>query len=642
MKLSFLSPAGQNQSGWLKKIVKKNKDGKIDRRWLLLVIVVAFFILAFFLAGFAFAFEVKYRDRFFPGSKIGQISLAGLTKNEASSLISQITDSLEKGGIKITYQNDGKTEIKIAPSITAISDPDLSRQIFRFDSAKTIDDAFAYGRSGNWRQNLSARLTAIIKGKKFSAQFNLDEKTFQKIIEEQFINENQPAQNAKPKITWERDDYQIEIEPEKNGAAVDYDYLINQIKNNLAELDNQPIKAVLKNEIPAISLAEAEAKKYLIEEALATSTPKFSSGEESWTISKNTFAGLLEFKKENEEVALAYNQEKFNDWLLKIAGPSINLEARNAKAEFADGRIIKLVAHQEGRSIDLEKTKAAAEENLAAGIINTVIAVQTTKPEITIETVNDFGIKEIIGTGHSNFKGSPKNRRHNIKNGAEKLNGILIKPGEEFSLIKALGAIDASTGYLPELVIKGNKTIPEYGGGLCQIGTTVFRAAMASGLPITERQSHSYNVPYYLENGLPGTDATIYDPKPDFKFINDTGNYILIQTRIEGDHLYFDFWGQKDGRTVVRTTPKVWGWVSPAPTRIVETLDLKPGEKKCTESSHKGVNASFDYIVTYPDGEEKKTTFTSRYKPWQAVCLVGVEKLSEEQATTTPDIPVTP
>ena len=146
------------------------------------------------------------------------------------------------------------------------------------------------------------------------------------------------------------------------------------------------------------------------------------------------------------------------------------------------------------------------------------------------------------------------------------------------------------------------------------------------------------NVSYYLEDGLPGIDATIYVPRPDVRFINDTGHYILIQSRIEGDYLYFDFWGTKDGRITEKTKPTTWGWIAPPATKYIETTKLAVGTKKCTESAHYGVSASFDYNVTYPDGEVKKTTFTSKYKPWQAVCLIGVEQLSEDTATTTEDI----
>jgi vancomycin resistance protein YoaR len=183
-----------------------------------------------------------------------------------------------------------------------------------------------------------------------------------------------------------------------------------------------------------------------------------------------------------------------------------------------------------------------------------------------------------------------------------------------------LGAIDKTSGYLPELVIKGNRTIPELGGGLCQIGTTLFRAALQSGLPITERRSHSYRVSYYEPAG---TDCTIYSPHPDCRFLNDTGTYIFLQTRIDGDDLIFKFWGARDGRNVAITEPVVYNITKPLPTKYIETQDLEPGETKCTERAHNGAEARFDYTVKYADGTEKIRTFFSHYKPWQAVCLVG-------------------
>jgi len=163
----------------------------------------------------------------------------------------------------------------------------------------------------------------------------------------------------------------------------------------------------------------------------------------------------------------------------------------------------------------------------------------------------------------------------------------------------------------------------------------MFRTALGTGLPITMRRNHSYRVSYYEPAG---TDATIYSPWPDLKFINDTGNNILIQSRIEGDNLFFDFWGTSDGRIATRTTPVIYNIVRPGPTKIIETLDLEPGVKKCTEHAHNGADAYFDYTVTFPNGEVREKRFNSHYVPWQEVCLVGVEKLSADIATSTEKI----
>jgi vancomycin resistance protein YoaR len=150
--------------------------------------------------------------------------------------------------------------------------------------------------------------------------------------------------------------------------------------------------------------------------------------------------------------------------------------------------------------------------------------------------------------------------------------------------------------------------------------------ALDSGLKITQRRNHSYRVRYYEPVG---TDATIYDPAPDFRFKNDTANHVLITAAIQnGDDMVFTTWGTKDGRVAKQENYKVFG-ITPAPaTRYIETTDLPPGKVKCTETAHAGASASFDYVVTQVDGTEARETFKSYYKPWGAVCLKGVAAIS--------------
>jgi vancomycin resistance protein YoaR len=284
----------------------------------------------------------------------------------------------------------------------------------------------------------------------------------------------------------------------------------------------------------------------------------------------------------------------------------------------------------DGKKLNLEINYAKINQRIIAKNNSPIeLEVELTKSATSIGSTNDLGITELIGRGQSNFKGSPTNRRINIANGAKILNGILIAPQEEFSTIKALGEIDGEHGFKQELVIKGNRTIPEYGGGLCQIGTTAFRVALRSGRPITQRRNHSYRVTYYEPAGM---DATIYDPQPDFKFLNDTGKHILLTTRIEGDELIFDMYGTKDGRTIEISPdpPRIYNVKSAGTPRNIETTDLKPGEKKRVESAHAGADTYFKYTVTYPNGEVKETEFTSHYVSWPEVWLVGVAASSTE------------
>lgn len=177
-----------------------------------------------------------------------------------------------------------------------------------------------------------------------------------------------------------------------------------------------------------------------------------------------------------------------------------------------------------------------------------------TKPKISGDDRERLGLRELIGEGKSNFKGSPKNRVFNIKRALKQYENILIAPGEEFSFVDYLGEVDGEHGYLPELVIKYNKTEPEFGGGICQVSSTVFRAAIYSGLKIAERRNHAYAVQYYKPIGM---DATIYIPKPDLKFTNNTPGYILMQPIITDFDLTFRFFGTKDGRSVKVDGPHI-------------------------------------------------------------------------------------
>lgn len=380
--------------------------------------------------------------------------------------------------------------------------------------------------------------------------------------------------------------------------------------------------------------------------------------EKTWIITQDQIRNWLEFQPTQNGVVIGLNKDETETYLKTLA-EEIDTPPQNAKFTIENGVVKNFQIQQGGKELNID---ASYDEinNYITGFDETQIPstcpktpkpteeetiqliVKITAPQVPIGSINNLGIQELVGTGESNFAGSPVNRRHNIAVGAAKLNGTLIAPGEEFSTNKALGEISGATGYLQELVIKGDKTIPEYGGGLCQIGTTMFRVALNAGLPITERRPHSYRVVYYEPAGM---DATIYSPKPDLKFVNDTPGYLLLQTKIDGNILTFELWGTSDGRTVEISKPKIYNFVSPGPTKIIETEDLAPGVKKCTEKAHTGADAEFSRTVTSKTGETKTETWTSHYIPWSAVCLVGKEPAPPPAESPTPEStppPVTP
>jgi vancomycin resistance protein YoaR len=314
---------------------------------------------------------------------------------------------------------------------------------------------------------------------------------------------------------------------------------------------------------------------------------------------------LLLLKKETET---SINQEEVKDFLDALS-EKFDKDPIDAKFQIGENGIVDFANSQEGIKIDVPKST-----ELLSGILTSnenfqetkevSLPYNTTEPKIKSSEAGKLGINTVIGEGVSNFRGSPKNRIFNINVATEKFNGVIIKPDEEFSFIKTLGPVDGEHGYAPELVIKKDKTEPEFGGGICQVSTTAFRAAINSGLKITARRNHAYPVAYYNPQGM---DSTVYIPWPDLRFINNTSNNILIQTKIEGTILKFQFFGTDDGRKVEIVGPKILEKNPDGSMKATFTQNVYDKDGKTIINDV--FNSNYESPSKYPHpGEEKLTT----------------------------------
>lgn len=248
------------------------------------------------------------------------------------------------------------------------------------------------------------------------------------------------------------------------------------------------------------------------------------------------------------------------------------------------------------------------------------------------QELKDRGITELFSVGYSNFSGSSWKRVHNIKTGINRFNGVIMPKDTVFSFNNQLGPVDGSTGYLEELVIKGDKTEPDFGGGLCQVSSTFFRAGLFGGLDIAERKAHSYAVSYYARPGGHGLDCTIYPGVSDCKILNDSPGDILIQAYIDGNDAYFKFYGTQDGRTVGLDGPYYSNQAAAPPDKTIYDPNLPEDYYEEKEHPHNGFDATWYRTVVNAFGEETKQTFISRYQARPKVILRGGEATSETNA----------
>lgn len=340
--------------------------------------------------------------------------------------------------------------------------------------------------------------------------------------------------------------------------------------------------------------------------------------------------------EQEKEIILPEGAELKEDWALDTDKVATYLEENIAPTWNKTREDVRIYKDEEGKIQfngvgtfgETLKTKSSA-EIIEKAVLNDVSFVtldfDTEQPAVTVDDpdLQALGIKDLITIGESDFSGSPYNRIQNITIGAGKFNGALIPQGEIFSFNDTLGEVSARTGYLQELVIKGDMTVPDYGGGLCQVSTTTFRAALLAGLDIVERWPHAYAVTYYEPWG---SDATIYIGGKNLRFKNDTNGAILIQTNIKENHLYFHFYGTHDQREVALYGPYIGGWQAALPTRTKYTADLAPGETKVVSGAHVGLNATWVQFVrlsTDSEKTERLKTFFSRFEPRGLFYLVG-------------------
>lgn len=307
----------------------------------------------------------------------------------------------------------------------------------------------------------------------------------------------------------------------------------------------------------------------------------------------------------------------------------------DAELQFENGRVKTFKPSSDGQDLDINSIEKNIENRLpylmSSGTNQTftiTVPLTVLHPKIATGDVNNLGIKELIGYGTSLFQHSIPSRIYNVTLGATRINGTIVKPGEEFSFAKTVGDVSSLTGYQQAYVIQGGHTVLGDGGGICQVSTTLFRAALNAGLPITERHAHDYRVGYYEEDGPPGIDATVYVPNIDLRFRNDTGHSVLIQTVIDPSELRLSFYiyGTKDGRDVTMTTPSISG-ESPAPAPLYQDDPTLPkGTTKQVDFAAAGARVSFSRTVRKDGKIVIADTFVSNYRPWQAIYLVGTKE----------------
>ncbi|MBD3270344.1 hypothetical protein GF376_02360 [Candidatus Peregrinibacteria bacterium] len=567
---------------------------------------VIFLILTLFSSAVV-VLELISSDRVLPKVAIANVEIGYLKAQEAESMIKDSIEDFYQQPITFVL-DEKRIEVTL---------PELGIDMNIDDTINSIPKYYFL------EDSILSLITANLNSHEIKPYYDYDLNNIEKILENKFSLQNLRAESAK--FYLDEEDI-IQIQAEKQGKKIDINSLNTQLQNKLNGLDESEIIINIRDEKPAVVAEDLEKNSDDLLLKLENEI-KLVHQQDEWLFKAKDHLDKFEYLKNNEQIIIKLSDRLLTEFLQPEIIDDIAIQTSDIKIYHdQDDQIIFEGKAKDGVEVNQEKLADDLESaiNTYEGEVEVESKVMAAKVN-TDQKLQNLGIQELIGTGHTAFAGSSPNRIHNINVAMDRFNGVLIAPGETFSFNDQLGPVDGSTGYKMELVIKSTGTIPEYGGGVCQVSSTAFKAALFSGLEIAERYPHSYAVSYYAQIDGYGLDATIYPGVKDLKFVNDTPAHILIQAYTEGTEAFFKFYGTNDGREAFIKNYNKFNHRSSGGTQLIPTNTLAPGQRKQVETASPGFDTTWDWIVKMPDGTEKKEEIVSRYRATANKILVGEE-----------------
>jgi vancomycin resistance protein YoaR len=499
------------------------------------------------------SFEFVYANKIFPGVKANGVYVGGLSQKEAVDQVAGHQETFAGAVVTIDYKD---THLRIPVASLSVT----------YNAQKAVGDAYAYGRRGSLANRVVEQARALFGQATPVTNYAYPDDLLVPYLVDFSNDVATPVQNAKLSFN----DSHAQVTPAGAGTRLDAGRLTQEVNDRLANMSTDPVTAPVYQikptlETDQLKVAIAQINDY-ISAPITISYQGTDRQIDQDTIIKWIEVGALPtpsfastLKLENlyplpPTANLGLSHKAVAAFVADLAD-GIDQDAQDARLAMVDNQLTVQQASHDGIKVD----QATAVNDVVTALKKSgddrrvSLGLKTTRAEVNENNLADLGIKELLATGETMFPGSSSARLVNVRAGAKRFNNVLLKPGETFSFGKILGAVGPETGYVPELVILGDHEEKQYGGGLCQVASTAYRAALLAGLPINERHNHSFAVSFYTAPyGVPGVDATIYYPQVDFKFTNDTPGYILIQTLMEGTNLKFFYYGTKTKSGAIR------------------------------------------------------------------------------------------
>ncbi|HXF86432.1 MAG TPA: VanW family protein [Anaerolineales bacterium] len=582
-------------------------------------------------------YQLLYAGRIFPGVNVAGVDLSGLTPSDAAVKLHQTLSYPITG--KILFRDGEKAWMATPAELGMVFDPSSSARA-----------AYEVGRSGGIFGALSAQLQARRAGVRVSPVIIFDERVAFQYLSQIALQVNQPVVEARLALEGTN----VIAQPGQVGRELKIEATLIYLAAQLQTFKDGEVPLVVQEIQPQILdvSAQAEVARRILSQPLTLVVPpSVENAPGPFVYDVQVLANLLGVQRvqngNQTEVQVTLNPNGLREMLETV---KMRTDRPPADARFIfndETRQLELLEpSRTGLVVDVDASIQAITDALLRGEHTVELVVTTVQPRVpSTATAAELGITQLLWQETSYFYGSSPERIQNIQTAAARFHGVLVAPGETFSMGATMGDVSLESGFAEALIIYGGRTIKGVGGGVCQVSTTLFRTVFFSGFPIVERYSHAYRVSYYemtasgaLDPRLAGLDATVYFPLVDFKFKNDSPYWILMETyvNVNARTLTWKFYSTSDGRSVTWDTTGPTNLVPAPPPLFEENPDLGKNEMKQVDWAANGADVTVTRTVWKNGAVLFQDQIVTHYEPWRAVCQYGPnsrdpEKLAKEK-----------
>lgn len=386
-------------------------------------------------------------------------------------------------------------------------------------------------------------------------------------------------------------------------------------KNLTSDIGNQQLELVYQGRTWPLRYSDVDAR-YDFE---ATLNKALNVGRDGGLLKNQITNFVLSRRQVNIPLVFNYDSKKVNSFLKQV-GAEIHQPARDAAIK-VQGDEIMVIPEENGRYLPVDINGRIIGEAIThnnSGKIKLII--NQIKPELVAKELKD--IKDTLSVSVTVFSLRNKNRTQNIIKAVQSLDGVVIRPGKQFSFNSKTGLRLREFGYVDAPVIRNKSLAIDVGGGVCQAATTLYQAVSYAGLKVTERSHHSKPVAY-----VPlGQDAVVADNQLDLKFINNLKAPIYLNAQVDGDKIIIRLFGKKENNYKVELTSEDIRKINPK-VIIQKNPSLYQGTEKIIVKGNPGykVKVYRQYIL---EGKVIKKELISQdyYVPKEMIMMVGTKE----------------